>query len=73
MSSVMLGDAVAVASATALLVIIIASLVLLAIRAWSGTTGLVLTRRVSLLLNGSIVVLIVVFLLLVFVRFKTVV
>lgn len=60
------------ASAGAVLVTLLASVVLLSLRAWSGASGFKLTRRVSLMLDGAVVILLVLFLVLVVVRFKTV-
>lgn len=48
-----------------------ASLVLLGVRAWCGITEVALTRSVSILLNSSCVVMVALFLVLVFVRFRT--
>jgi hypothetical protein len=60
------------ASAPAVLVTLVAELLLLALRAWVVTTRLVLTRQVTLLLDGAVVALGGMFLLLVFLRFVTV-
>jgi len=49
----------------------LASLILLSLRAWSAATGVTLTRRVWLMLDVAIVVLTVLFVVLVYVRFKT--
>jgi hypothetical protein len=58
-------------SAPAVLTPLVASVILLSIRAWSGATGAPLTRRVALLLDGVIVVVLVLFIILVYVRFRT--
>lgn len=58
-------------SAPGILIVLIAATVLLSVRAWSGTINLNLTRPVSILLDVVIALLVVFFLLLVFIRFKT--
>ena len=57
---------------TVLLVVLVATTLLLALRAWSGVVGLKVTRRVSQFLDGSIATLLVLFLALVILRFRTV-
>ena len=60
------------ATAPAVFVTMVAACSLLALRAWSATTGLELTRQVVLLLDGAIATLLVLFFGLVVVRFITV-
>jgi len=59
------------ATAPAVMVVLVACVTLLSVRAWRGIAHLVLTRRVSLLLDGAILLLGVLFLVLVIVRFRT--
>ncbi|HVA71035.1 MAG TPA: hypothetical protein VNF08_06905 [Acidimicrobiales bacterium] len=61
----------ALAAPPAVLVTMVASLILLAIRAWAGTVGLTLTRRVSLYVDGAIGIFFVLFVLFVIIRFKS--
>jgi hypothetical protein len=65
-------SAAALATAPAVLVTLVAVLLLLALRAWTQITRLVLTRQVHLLLDGTIGVLATLFFILVAVRFITV-
>jgi hypothetical protein len=65
----MLAISLAFASTQAVLVTLLACVVLLALRTWSQTRGLVLSRQVFLLLDGAICALIVLFLVLVVARF----
>lgn len=58
-------------SAPGILIVLIAATVLLSVRAWSGTINLKLTRPVSILMDVVITLLVASFLLLVFIRFKT--
>jgi hypothetical protein len=53
------------------LVTMVAGVILLSLRAWCATTGVVLTRPVALLLDRAIAVLVVVFVVLVIIRFET--
>lgn len=53
------------------LVTLIASIVLLCVRAWLGARGIVIIRRVSVLLNAAIIFFAFLFLLTVILRFKT--
>ncbi len=55
----------------AVLVTMIACLLLLAVRAWAGTIGLALTRRVSLYVDGAIGIFFVLFVVFVIIRFKS--
>jgi hypothetical protein len=71
-SLVLAESGAALATAPAVLVTLVACLLLLALRAWTETTGLVLTRQVRLLLDGTIGALALMFLALVVVRFITV-
>lgn len=59
-------------NAHAVLVVLLAALVLLGLRAVILTMGVVLTRQVLHLLDGAIVVLVVVFFALAAIRFVTV-
>jgi hypothetical protein len=52
------------------LVILIASIVLLSVRVWNGSSSLVLPKPISLLFDGTIIVLVVLFFFFVIVRFK---
>jgi hypothetical protein len=58
-------------SVAAVFVTLFACVFLLSLRAWRGLTGLLLNRRVTLLLDGAILVLMFLFILFVIVRFKT--
>lgn len=58
-------------SVAAVFVTLFACVILLSLRAWRRITGLLLNRRVSFLLDGSILVLLFLFALFVVVRFKT--
>jgi Ca2+/Na+ antiporter len=53
------------------LVILIASIVLLSVRVWNANSNFTLTRQISWLLDGTILVLVVLFFVFVIVRFKT--
>ena len=72
MSGQLASSFAALGSAPAVLVTLVAELLLLALRAWSVTTRLLLTRQVHLLLDGAVVALGLLFVLLVFLRFVTV-
>lgn len=72
MIAVLAASAAALATAPAVLVTLIATILLLALRAWTQVTGLTLSRQVHRLLDGSIGALCVLFLILVVVRFITV-
>ena len=50
---------------------LVACVVLLCVRTWLGVMGIVLLRRVTVLLNTSVIVLLTLFLLVVILRFKT--
>jgi ABC-type antimicrobial peptide transport system permease subunit len=71
MSGVFIAESGAFAGPPAVLVTLIASLILLAIRAWVGSEGFTLTRRVSHYLDGAIGIFFVLFVLIVIVRFKS--
>jgi len=60
------------ASPQAVFISLAASVLLLVLRAWSGTNGVVLSRLVGYLLVVVIAALIALFLALVFIRFRTV-
>jgi hypothetical protein len=53
------------------LVMLIACVVLLCVRAWAGVMGVALTRLVLTLLNASVVVLLVLLAVVIVIRFKT--
>jgi len=72
MIAVLAASAAALATAPAVLVITVAVLVLLSLRAWTGIRGIALTRQVHLLLDGTIGALLLLFVVLVAVRFVTV-
>jgi len=58
-------------SAPAVLVALVSCVILLSVRAWRASANLALTRRVTHLLDGSILVVGLLFLVLVIVRFRT--
>lgn len=62
----------ALATAPAVLVTLLASILLLVLRAWTRIMHLALTRQVHLLLDGTIVALCALFFVLVALRFATV-
>ena len=70
MSNVLLASAVSLSTSPVELVILIASMILLSLRTWIGLTGVVLTRRATQLLTGTTLFLILIFLVLVYVRFR---
>jgi len=72
MSVQLAASGAALATAPAVLVVLVAVLLLLALRAWTQITGVTLTKQVFLLLDGTIGVLLVMFFVLVVVRFVTV-
>ena len=72
MTPVLAASAAALATAPAVLVTLVAALLLLTLRAWTQITGLALTRHVTLLLDGAIGALAIMFVALVAVRFITV-
>ena len=59
------------ASPSAVVIALVASSVLLAVRAWAGVVGLRLTRVVSLLLGAAILLFLIAFAYLVILRFQT--
>jgi hypothetical protein len=67
---VMIGVAGSLSSGAVIFVAMAASILLLCLRAWFGTTGIILNRRVTILLDGSTVLMVALFLLLVLFRFK---
>jgi hypothetical protein len=60
-----------IAAAPLTLAVLIASIVLLSVRAWLGVTGATVNRRSALVLNGLIVLFVAVFGVIVIVRFAT--
>lgn len=73
MNDLILANLGASATPLTVLTVMVASLILLSLRAWIAATGVTLTRRVWLMLDVAIVVLTVLFVVLVYVRFKTLV
>jgi hypothetical protein len=69
---VIVASATAIGAAQVVLVALLAVVTLLCVRALSRILRVPLSRTVSLLLEGSIVVLLLLFIVLVIVRFKTV-
>jgi hypothetical protein len=69
MNSFILAD-VAALSAPVVFVALMSVLLLLGVRIFLGATGVALSRFASWLLDGSVVVLFLMFLVLVYVRFK---
>jgi hypothetical protein len=61
----------ALANPPAVVVTMVTCLILLVVRAWAGTVGVTLTRRVSLYVDGAIGIFVVLFVVFVFIRFKT--
>ena len=61
----------AVASAQAVLLSLIASVLLVSLRAWSRSSRALVTRFISVLLDSAIVLFIVLFVALVVLRFKS--
>jgi ascorbate-specific PTS system EIIC-type component UlaA len=72
MMAVLAASGAALATAPAVLVTLVAVILLLALRAWTEINGLVITRHVRLLLDGTIGALTLLFIGLVAVRFITV-
>lgn len=66
----MIGVAGSLSSVTVIFVTMGASTLLLCVRAWCGTMGVILNRRVAILLDVSSVVMVALFLALVIFRFK---
>jgi hypothetical protein len=62
----------ALAGPPAVLVTMIACLILLALRAWSKTVGLPLTRLVSLYVDGALGIFFVLFVFFVVIRFTSI-
>jgi hypothetical protein len=71
MNGVVLASFSDFSSAPGILIVLIATIVLLSLRAWSGTIGLNLTRPVSIMLDVVIALLVLLFLLFVIIRFQT--
>ena len=61
----------ATATSAAVLVTLIASVLMLAVRAWTRTTDYRMHRRVRFLIDGVIILIVTLFLVLVVVRFRT--
>jgi hypothetical protein len=70
-STVLLASLSASSLTRTVLVILIASVVLLTVRVWNRSSNFTLPRVVSWLLDGTIIVLVVLFFLFVIIRFKT--
>ena len=71
MSAALLGSATSLATSPAELVVLIATIVLASLRAGVSVTGIALTRRGTYLLTGLTIALLVIFTLLVVLRFRT--
>lgn len=71
MSGILLAGFGALASYQIVLATLVACVVLLCVRTWLGVMGIVLLRRVTVLLNIAVAVLLTLFLLVVILRFKT--
>jgi hypothetical protein len=71
MSGILLAGFGGLASYQIVLVTLVACIALLCVRTWLGVMGIVLLRRVTVLLNISVIVLLTSFLLVVILRFKT--
>jgi hypothetical protein len=69
--TVIIASPSALGAPAVVLVILIACIVLLCVRAWAGVMGVALTRRVLTLLNASAVVLLVLLAVVIVIRFKT--
>ena len=69
--SLELASVSAVASAQAVLLSLIASVLLVSLRAWSRSSRALVTRFISVLLDGAIVLFMVLFVALVALRFKS--
>jgi ABC-type antimicrobial peptide transport system permease subunit len=61
----------ALAAGPPVLATLLANILLLCLRAWSGSTDLIQSRRLFYLLDGMIAVAFVLFLVLVVIRFET--
>jgi hypothetical protein len=72
MNEMIVANATALGAAQVVLVALLAVVILLCVRALSHILRVPLTRLVSHMLDGSIVVLFILFIILVIVRFKTV-
>lgn len=70
MSNVLLASAASLSTSPVELVILVASIILLSLRTWIGVTGVVLTQRATQLLTSTTLFLILVFFVLVYVRFR---
>ncbi|MGA7834262.1 MAG: hypothetical protein WCA31_03555 [Acidimicrobiales bacterium] len=71
MIAVLLPSATSLATSPAELIVLITTIILMSVRAWTGITHAGLTQRASHVLTGATSVLIVIFFLLVIFRFKT--
>jgi hypothetical protein len=72
MNGLIVANASGVGASQVVLVALLAVVILLCVRAVGHVMGVTLTRAVSHMLDGSIVVLFLLFIVLVIVRFKTV-
>ena len=70
MSNVLLASAASLSTSPVELVILVANIFLLSLRTWIGVTGVVLTQRATQLLTGTTLFLILIFFVLVYVRFR---
>jgi hypothetical protein len=72
MSDMIVANATAIGASQVVLVVMLAVVTLLCVRALSHVVGATLSRAVSYMLDGSVVVLLLLFVVLVIIRFKTV-
>jgi hypothetical protein len=71
MNGVLLFASGALAGPPIVVVTLVACLILLAVRAWSGIVGLTLDRRLLLYVDGAIGIFFVLFIVFVIIRFKS--
>ena len=71
MNGVLLFASGALVGPPVVLVTMVACLILLAVRAWSGTVGLTLDRRLSLYIDGAIGIFFVLFMVFIIIRFTS--
>ena len=71
MNNGLLASSLALSAPPIVFVTLVGSLILLSVRTRCGVKGLVLSRRMSHSLNASVIVMLVLFVVLVIVRFKT--
>jgi hypothetical protein len=71
LGDVLIASSSALGSVPVVFVTLVATLILLCLRTWLGVTGVGVVRRVSILLTGSTIVFLALFLIVVFIRFKS--